>query len=107
MKYGIFGRGRLGGAVAALAAKEADLELAWHIDLGEEPGERVEVALDASAAAAVPGHLDWALATGTNLVIATTGWDTSILDSERIEASGIGVLRTPNFSLSVAFMRRA
>jgi 4-hydroxy-tetrahydrodipicolinate reductase len=107
MKIGIFGRGKLGSAVAALAAREPDLELAWFIDVGEEPGAQVDAALDASAAAAVAGHIDWALAMGTSLVIGTTGWDTSILDAERIGRGGAGVLASPNFSLSVAFMRRA
>jgi 4-hydroxy-tetrahydrodipicolinate reductase len=107
MKIGIFGRGKLGSAVASLAAREADIELSWFIDVGEEPGGKVDAVLDASATQAVPGHLDWALKTGTALVIAATGWERSILDPARIEASGAGVLHSPNFSLSVAFMRRA
>lgn len=113
MKIGIFGRGRLGSAVAALAAREKDLELAWFIDKGEEPTASVDAALDASAAEAVAGHIGWALEAGANLVIAATGWDRSILNASLIEkAPGtgtprIGVLTSPNFSLSVAFMRRA
>jgi 4-hydroxy-tetrahydrodipicolinate reductase len=103
MRIGIFGRGRLGNAVAALAGREKDLEIAWHVDLGEEPSGKVDAALDASAAAAVAGHLAWAAATGTDLVIAATGWDRSIL----VPSPGIGVMASPNFSLSVAFMRRA
>jgi 4-hydroxy-tetrahydrodipicolinate reductase len=107
MKIGIFGRGKLGKAVAALAAREGDLEIGWIVDIGEEPGGKVDVVLDASAAGAVPEHLAWALETGTSFVIGTTGWDRSILDPRRVAAAGIGLLHTPNFSLSVAFMRRA
>jgi len=107
MRIGIFGRGKLGKAVAALAERENDLEVGWHIDLGEEPGGHVDVALDASAAGAVAGHLGWALEAGTDLVVAVTGWDRSILDASRIAAAGRGVLTSPNFSLSVAFMKRA
>jgi 4-hydroxy-tetrahydrodipicolinate reductase len=107
MKIGVFGRGKLGNAVTALASREGGLEVAWFIDLGEKPSGRVDVALDASAAGAVPGHLAWALESGTSLVIGATGWDRSILDASSFEKAGIGVLFTPNFSLSVAFMRRA
>jgi 4-hydroxy-tetrahydrodipicolinate reductase len=107
VKIGIFGRGKLGSAVAALAARESDLELAWFIDLGEKPGGKVDAVLDASAAGAVKEHLDWALGAGTSLVIGATGWERSILDESRIKAAGAGVLASPNFSLSVAFMRRA
>jgi 4-hydroxy-tetrahydrodipicolinate reductase len=107
MRIGIFGRGRLGSAVAALAAKEGDLELAWAVDVGEEPSGKVDAALDASAAAAIPGHLAWALETGTNFVVAATGWDKSLLDALEAASKRIGILTSPNFSLSVAFMRRA
>lgn len=55
MKIGVFGRGKLGNAVTALASRESGLEVAWFIDLGESPSGRVDVALDASAAGAVPG----------------------------------------------------
>ena len=53
MKIGVFGRGKLGNAVTALASRESGLEVAWFIDLGESPSGRVDVALDASAAGAV------------------------------------------------------
>jgi 4-hydroxy-tetrahydrodipicolinate reductase len=107
MRIGIFGRGKLGNAVANLAAREGDLELAWHVDIGEEPSGPVDAALDASAAGAVDAHLAWALESRTPFVVATTGWDASRLDGSRLLAAGAGVLVSPNFSLSVAFVRRA
>jgi 4-hydroxy-tetrahydrodipicolinate reductase len=107
MKIGIFGRGKLGSAVAALAAKEKDLELAWIVDIGEEPSAKVDAVLDASGAAAVPGHLEWAMKSGTNFVIAATGWAPSVLDPVKAAPGKIGVMTSPNFSLSVAFMKRA
>jgi 4-hydroxy-tetrahydrodipicolinate reductase len=107
MRIGIFGRGRLGSAVAALAAREGDLELAWFIDVGEEPSGPVDAALDATAAGAVSAHVDWAVRTKTPFVVATTGWDSSGLDGKKLEAAGAGILVSPNFSLSVAFVRRA
>jgi 4-hydroxy-tetrahydrodipicolinate reductase len=107
MRIGIFGRGKLGNAVAALASREGDLELVWHIDIGEEPSGPVDAALDASAAGAVGAHLEWARRAKTPLVVATTGWDASSLDGTELEAAGAGVLVSPNFSLSMAFVRRA
>jgi 4-hydroxy-tetrahydrodipicolinate reductase len=107
MRIGIFGRGRLGGAVAALAAKESDLELAWTVDIGEKPSGAADAVLDASAAAAIPEHLAWALETGTSFVVAATGWDDAVMDRLKAASERIGVLTSPNFSLSVAFMRRA
>jgi 4-hydroxy-tetrahydrodipicolinate reductase len=107
MRIGIFGRGKLGSAVAALAAKEKDLEIAWMADIGEEPGGPVDAVLDASAAGAVAAHMAWALESGTNFVVAVTGIEEDLLERARAASARIGVLTSPNFSLSVAFMRRA
>ena len=104
MRVGIFGRGRLGLAIAEQVAASGDLELVWHIDQGEAPGAGAELAFDASAAAAVPEHLDRALATGTDLVIGVTGWALPGLEA-RIQ-DRIAVLTSPNFSLAVALMAR-
>jgi len=106
MKIGIFGRGKLGTAVQSLVSREKDLEIAWFIDKGEEPTGPADVALDSSAAEAVGDHVGWALEAGTDLVIAATGWDRSLLDRTRIIDARRGILFSPNFSLSVAFMRR-
>lgn len=97
---GIFGRGRLGMAIAA----EAGDRLAWHIDRGEAPGGPVAVAIDASVAEAVPEHLAWALQSGTDLVIGVTGW--SLPDLKERVGDRIGMLVSTNFSLTVALMAR-
>jgi len=104
MRIGIFGRGRLGRAIAQGAETAQDLVLAWQVDKGESPEGAVEVAMAASAADAVEGHLEWALDQGTDLVIGVTGWKLPDLE-ERI-GDRIGVLVAPNFSLSVALMAR-
>jgi 4-hydroxy-tetrahydrodipicolinate reductase len=106
MRIGIFGRGKLGSAIASAAAREGDLEVAWTVDIGETPSGPVDAAVDSSAAGAVAGHLAWAMETRTNLVIATTGWEDSILAPVRADPGRIGVMVSPNFSLSVAFSRR-
>jgi 4-hydroxy-tetrahydrodipicolinate reductase len=116
MKIGIFGRGKLGLAVASQIAAAADSRnsgqsrqdgipiLEWIIDQGEEPGKAVDVALDASAAGAVRSHIDWALSTGTNLVIGATGWQIDGLPE--LVGDRIGLLVSPNFSLGVALAKR-
>lgn len=104
MRLGIFGRGRLGRTVIALAARYTDLELAWAVDRSEAPSGPVNVALDVSLAEAVPGHLDWALESGTDLVIGATGW--TLPDLETRVGKEIGVMVASNFSLTVAFLAR-
>jgi 4-hydroxy-tetrahydrodipicolinate reductase len=81
-----------------------DLTLAWHLGKGEAPTGPVDVAIAASSAEAVEGHLAWALDQGTDLVIGATGWQIPDLGT-RIE-NRIGVLVAPNFSLGVALMTR-
>ena len=103
MRIGIFGQGRLGSAIAEAAQAAPDLELVWALDGPGEP-VAVDLAFDASTAAAVPGHVRWALATGTDLVIGTTGW--ALPDLEALVGDRIGVLTAANFSLAVALMAR-
>ena len=100
MRLGLFGRGRLAGAVAAAAGER----VAWLCGRGEEPDEPVPVAIDCSLAEAVEGHLEWALESATDLVIAATGWQLD--DLERRVDGRIGVVVAPNGSLTVALMAR-
>jgi 4-hydroxy-tetrahydrodipicolinate reductase len=100
MKVGIFGRGRLGSAIAAGAAGS----VAWQVGRENAPHHDVDVAIDASAGPAVAGHLDWALQHGCPLVIGATGFE--IPDLESRVGKRIGVVVAPNFSLAVALMAR-
>ena len=100
LRIGLFGRGRLGSAIAA----EAGDALSWQVDLGESPSGPVDVVIDASVDEAVEEHLAWALETGTDLVIGATGW--VMPDLETRVAGRIGVLVSSNFSLTVALMAR-
>jgi 4-hydroxy-tetrahydrodipicolinate reductase len=104
MKLGIFGTGRLGSALAQEAGRHPDLEVLWTLDRPGRPAPGAELALDASAGPAVEAHLEWALETGTDLVIGATGWVIPGLE-ERV-GERIGVLVAPNFSLAVALMAR-
>lgn len=100
MKIGMFGRGRLGSAIATLGGDR----IAWQIGRQQEPPGRVDVAIDASVADAVEGHLNWALQNSTDLVIGATGW--SIPDLKERVGDRIGVVVAPNFSLSIALYTR-
>ena len=102
LRIGLFGRGRLAQAIREAAGPE--VEVAWMLGRGETPTGPVDVALDASRGEAVAGHLEWALASGTDLVIGATGWSLPDLDAR--VGRRIGLLTAPNFSLSVALMAR-
>jgi 4-hydroxy-tetrahydrodipicolinate reductase len=123
MRLGIFGKGKLAQAVMAAAGRggaggsdgrgpgrpEA-IEVAWALGRDESvPEGEVDVVLDASVASAVKSHVDWALGQGIDIVIGATGWDLRILDGARAARGtlGSGILVAPNFSLGVAFARRA
>jgi 4-hydroxy-tetrahydrodipicolinate reductase len=99
LRIGVFGRGRLGGAIA----KHLGADLAWQVTR-ETPPRAADVAIDASSGAAVPARIDWALSTGTPLVIGSTGWDLPDL-AQRVHGR-IGVVVAPNFSLGMALLRR-
>jgi 4-hydroxy-tetrahydrodipicolinate reductase len=100
MKLGVFGKGRLGSALAEAAGGE----LAWQVGREAPPPIAVEAALEATVASQIETRLAWALDTGTNLLIGTTGW--SIPDLEARVGHRIGVLVAPNFSLTVALYAR-
>jgi 4-hydroxy-tetrahydrodipicolinate reductase len=108
MRLGIFGRGRLGGAIATEIGRYTSspdaLELVWTEGREAAARPRVEVAIDASAAVAVEEHIAWALETSTDMVLATTGW--KIPDLQERIGGRIGVLIAPNLSTGVALMRR-
>jgi 4-hydroxy-tetrahydrodipicolinate reductase len=104
LRIGVFGRGRLGGAIGELARAEPGVELVWSCGRDSPPREEVDVAIDASTAAAVDDHLGWCLERGSALLIGTTGWSSAGLP-ERV-GGRIGVVLAPNFSLTVAFYAR-
>lgn len=100
ISIGLFGNGRLGRAIMLAA----DNQIAWQVTRAAPPKERVDVAIEASNGSTVAARVEWALATGTPLVIGSTGWEMPDL-TQRV-SDRIGVLIAPNFSLSVALLRR-
>jgi len=103
MRIGLYGKGRLGQAIAESLARAGET-VAWQAGREGPPAARVDCAIDASAGAAMPARLDWALSTKTPLVAAATGW--SIPDLERRVGHSIGLLVAPNLSLTVALYAR-
>jgi 4-hydroxy-tetrahydrodipicolinate reductase len=104
LRIGLFGRGRLGAAIAAAAAAEPRVRLVWQIGKGTPPAEAIDVAIDASHAEAVSSHVAWAVAQGVDLVIGTTGWQEGDLAAQ--VGQRCGVMIAPNFSLTVALLSR-
>ena len=104
IRLGIFGRGRLGSAIARAAEADDRFTLAWCVGRDPEPESAVDVAIDASSGEAVALHLEWAVAEATPLVIGATGWDPEILEAGA--GSLPGVVIAPNFSLGAALLRR-
>ena len=100
MRIGVFGTGRLGSAIANLAGPQ----LAWQVSREAPPPEPVDVAIEATVAVRVQDRVDWALATGTQLLIGTTGWPEAGLEQKVGDL--IGVLVAPNFSLTMALYAR-
>ncbi len=100
MRIGLFGRGRLGSAIA----EQAGDRLQWCVAREEPPDIAVDVAIDASSGQAAGRRVQWALDTRTPLVLGTTGW--SLPDLQSRVADRIGVVVAPNFSITVAFYTR-
>ncbi|MBS1767365.1 MAG: hypothetical protein JST05_08200 [Acidobacteria bacterium] len=100
MRIGVFGKGRLGSALAEAAGPD----LAWQVSREAPPSDRVDAAIEASGAGAVPARLDWAIQSGTPLLIGTTGW--MIPDLKARVGDRTAVLVAPNFSLTVALYAR-
>jgi len=111
MRVGIFGAGRLAQAILAEAERmgREKIEIAWTLHRGQKPsdvpgGQDVDVAIDASSAAGVPAHIEWAISRGVPLVIGTTNWEMPGLAARVGESTAL--LVAPNFSFGISLVRR-
>ena len=100
MRLGVFGRGRLGSALAVGLGDS----IAWQVAREEPPQVPVDAVIDVSASEAVERRVEWSTERRVPLVIGTTGW--SLPDLEERVAGRTGVVVAPNFSLAVALTRR-
>lgn len=100
LRIGIFGKGRLGRAIAEVAGTR----VVWQVARENAPPEAVDVAIEASSGEAVPKRLKWALEQRVPILIGSTGWSLPQL-AEQV-GQRIGVVVAPNFSLTVALYAR-
>ena len=117
MRLALFGYGRMGRAVEAVALERGH-EVALRLDGAANPDgagvtpdalRDVDVAVDFSVGDAVARNVEGAAAQGVDVVVGTTGWEG---ERERVfravEDAGVGLLHAPNFSTGVhLFLRLA
>src|SRR6185437_11893140 len=101
MKLLLIGHGRMGRLVESLAP-EYGFDVAGVVTSATPAASwpLADVAIDFSVGAAVPSTVDRLAATGTSVVIGTTGWQEqeSVV---RLAAANIGVVAAPNFAIGV------
>jgi len=115
MKIALFGYGRMGRAVEAVATERSHVITARLDDVSNADGTGVtdealsgaRMAIDFSTADAVLPNVRAAATLGVDVVVGTTGWES---DREAVEAAvreaGTGLLHAPNFSIGMLFFTR-
>lgn len=109
-RLALLGRGRLGRAIADLAAERGCVVVATFGADGDAAGRPpsrdalagVDVAIDVSVPGAAPANVRACLAAGIPVVVGTTGWlgELPTLEAEVRAAEG-AMLHAPNFSAGV------
>lgn len=109
-KLAIVGYGKMGKLIEQLAP-QYDFEVALKLDeFNNAAGEGltaanfggIDAAIDFSIPSAVPGNVEGIAKLGVNLVVGTTGWLGHLDQVKRaVEANGIGLVWSPNFSIGV------
>ncbi|HYW51584.1 MAG TPA: dihydrodipicolinate reductase C-terminal domain-containing protein [Gemmatimonadaceae bacterium] len=113
MRVALFGLGRLGREIVALAEqREATIAVAFGSDtpatLERLVAAKADVAIDVSVAEAVPSNAALCLAAQLPLVIGVTGWhDAAAGVTDAVEAANGGVLIAPNFSVGATLFSLA
>jgi 4-hydroxy-tetrahydrodipicolinate reductase len=111
ISVGVLGaRGRMGAEVCNAVEGAEDLELAGAVDADDdrEPLRAAEVIVDFTTPSAVMDNIRWCLDAGKHVVVGTTGFDDSRLDTVRKWLGGTdrGVLVAPNFGIAAVLMMR-
>jgi 4-hydroxy-tetrahydrodipicolinate reductase len=108
MKLAIVGYGKMGRMIEALAP-EYGFSVHARIDLHDDvrAAEGSDVAIEFSTPDAAVGNIEKLAALGLPVVVGTTGWLAEI-DRVRaaVEAHGIGLVWSPNFSIGVNVFSR-
>ena len=104
---GIYGSaGRMGRAIATIVADAGGI-VAGGVDAGDDPvplAHDADVLVDFSTPAALESHLAAAVATGTPIVIGTTGLSATHQALIDRAAGSVAVLQTGNTSLGVTLL---
>ena len=109
MKYAMIGYGRMGRAVD-VQARERGHERVAIVDLDApdaqpriEPDRLVQadVAFEFTVAKAAEDNLLALVRAGVSVVCGTTGWEPSAILRTALDASSVGVVLAPNFSVGV------
>ncbi|MGN1023267.1 MAG: 4-hydroxy-tetrahydrodipicolinate reductase [Lachnospiraceae bacterium] len=106
--------GRMGHRIAEMAAQDPDVVIAAGVDAGgekyanfpvyhslEEAREDVDVVIDFSTAAAVPGLLDWCKETKTPVIVCTTGLSEEVMEHLHAVSDQVAVLKSANMSVGI------
>ena len=108
MKLAIVGYGKMGRMIDGLAP-EYGLSVHARIDLNDDLGAALgaDVAIEFSTPETVVGNIEKLAALGLPVVVGTTGW-LAEMDRVRavVEASGTGLVWSPNFSIGVNVFSR-
>ena len=108
MKLAIVGYGKMGRMIETLAP-EYGFSVHAQIDVKDdvEGARGADVAIEFSTPEAAAGNIEKLAALGIPIVIGTTGW-LAEMDAVRavVEASGIGLVWSPNFSIGVNVFSR-
>jgi 4-hydroxy-tetrahydrodipicolinate reductase len=108
MKLALVGYGKMGRLIDSLAP-EYGFDVVARIDENNRNDSLsgAEVAIEFSTPEAVVGNVERLAGDGVNTVVGTTGW-VSKLDHVRsvVDAAGIGLVWSPNFSIGVNVFNR-
>jgi 4-hydroxy-tetrahydrodipicolinate reductase len=110
IKVGVLGaRGRMGAEVCRAVQGADDMELVAAVDQDDarDPLAAADVAVDFTHPDAVMDNVRWCVEHGLHVVVGTTGFDASRLDTVRswLAAHGKGnVLIAPNFGIGAVLM---
>jgi 4-hydroxy-tetrahydrodipicolinate reductase len=97
-------RGRMGQSVATAIGEDGDARVAAGIDLGdslEEALKKCEIVIDFTLPSFTNELVEGCVASGTPLVMGTTGHDDAQLELIRRAAEEIPIVHAPNYSVGV------
>lgn len=108
MKIALIGYGRMGQQIHSLAANHQVIIIDPHhsdanfTEINSDSLQGVDVAIDFTHPDTALSNLEAVAATGTNLVMGTTGWYDQVDQAKAIvEKSGIGFIYSPNYAIGV------